>query len=190
MDLVLASASPRRRELLETTGYAFKVDVAGVEEACTGKGSPAELAMYNAEIKGEAVFRQHPDSLTLGADTVVVLDGKILGKPQDIADAREMLHRLSGRENEVITGLAWFHHTGIEKVAVHTKVVFRNLTADEIDAYVASGEPMDKAGAYGIQGGAAGFVQQVTGSYTNIVGLPLAEVVQHLHRFSELHRYL
>jgi len=173
--LVLASASPRRRELLATLGVVFEVRPSDVDET-PRPGEPAEaLAIRLALAKARAVAGE--GELVLGADTVVALGDEPLGKPEDAAAARAMLARLSGRSHRVWTGVALVEH-GPGRLrtaagAAATAVEFRPLAAAEIDAYVATGEPLDRAGAYAIQGGAAGFATRLEGSWSNVVGLPL-----------------
>ena len=176
--LVLGSGSPRRRELLALAGLTFEVRVTDVPEEPLDGEEPSEHARRLARDKARAASLVAPHALALGADTIVVLDGEILGKPRDRADAAAMLARLSGRTHEVLTGFALAAGGNVRTSAVvRTEVDFRVLGAHEIEAYVASGEPLDKAGAYGIQGGAAAFVPAIRGSYTNVVGLPLVEVL-------------
>ena len=172
---ILASASPRRRELVRQLGFDFVVVVSDVPEEARPDEEPASLVLRLAREKAAAVARLHPDAWVLGADTTVVLSGEALGKPVDRNEARDMLNRLSGRSHHVMTGVALIGPTGqVEEETVDvSEVEFRVLRDAEIDAYVATGEPLDKAGAYGIQGGAAAFVARVSGSYTNVVGLPL-----------------
>lgn len=177
--LILASASPRRRSLLEEQGIPFEVHVSGIEERPWPGEPPASYALRNASDKARAVRAARGDSeraRILSADTIVVLDDRILEKPVDAADAARMLESLSGRLHEVITGLVLLEPDGERGRAVRTRVRFRTLSAGEIERYVASGEPMDKAGAYAIQGGAADFVAAIEGSYTNVVGLPVEQV--------------
>ncbi|MFH1058296.1 MAG: Maf family protein [Pseudomonadota bacterium] len=175
--LVLASASPRRQQMLSDLGLAYSLAPSQVEETIP-PGEPAPAAAQRlARIKAAAAFVQWPDRVVLAADTVVVLGGEILGKPTDRDDARRMLRALSGREHQVLTGycLTW---PGREEVGLaESRVRFRTLMEAEVEAYLTSGEPMDKAGAYAVQGLAAAFVEEVAGSYTNVVGLPLARVV-------------
>ena len=181
--LILASASPRRADLLASAGVAFEVIPAGIPEVHRAGESPADYVVRNAEAKARAVAeRVAPDPRTvLGSDTVVALGDAILEKPDDEAHAKAMLADLSGAIHEVITGVALIGGNGeVDAWSVSTKVVFRTVQAEEIAAYVASGEPMDKAGAYAIQGGAASWVRKIEGSYTNVVGLPLCEVVEAL----------
>jgi len=171
--LILASGSPRRRELLERMGYAFDVCAPEVDERVPGP--PDQVVAILARRKAMAAAEGISKGVVLAADTLVAVDGEALGKPADEADARAMLRRLSGREHEVFTGVCVLDAaTGRKSVHVErTGVVFRALTDGEIDAYVATGEPMDKAGAYGIQGGAAAFVESFRGSYENVMGLPV-----------------
>jgi len=181
---ILASASPRRRELLQQGGIEFDAVASEVPEVPESGEAAAAFAGRAAEDKASAVARVHPGRWVLAADTVVVVEGKILGKPRGPADARMMLGCLSGRAHQVFTGVALVGPDGTvrETLVVESAVEFRNLSPEEINAYVQTGEPLDKAGAYAIQGGAAGFVRRVTGSYSNIVGLPLDEVGALLRR--------
>lgn len=177
--MILASASPRRRELLRFICPDFDVVASGVDEALDEAPSPAAAARL-ALRKARAVARGHA-GIVLAADTLVVIDGLALGKPADADAARAMLHRLSGRRHRVITGVAVIEAaTGRERsAAVISQVYMRELSASEIDAYVASGEPADKAGAYAIQGLGGRLIAALLGSYTNVVGLPLP-TVRHL----------
>lgn len=173
---VLASASPRRQELLGAAGYRFTVVTADVDESLYQGETAAAYVARLAEAKARAVLAGHPEALVLGADTTVVVDGDILAKPVDAADAARMLGRLQGRAHDVLTGVALVS-SGWSRVAVATTIVwFAAMTSAEIDEYVASGEPMDKAGGYGIQGRAARYVTRIEGSYSNVVGLPVALV--------------
>jgi septum formation protein len=176
--LILASASPRRAELLRQIGVEFAVQASDVPEEVLRSEDGVAFALRLAREKAKAVARLRPGSWVLGADTVVLLDGEILGKPIDVEDAKSMLRRLSGRGHRVVTGFALVAPPGeiVHDEAVQSRVEFRALSEVEIDAYVAAGESLDKAGAYGIQGAAGAFVERVTGSYSNIVGLPLEEV--------------
>lgn len=180
--LVLASASPRRRELLESAGIAFSVAVADIDESPQPGEEPVGYVLRLAEEKARAASLASSGRWFIGADTIVVFAGEILGKPVDAADARRMLLSLSGSCHEVITGYAVFDRLEgrVMREAVRTEVTFAELGSDEIDAYIATGCPFDKAGAYAIQGGAAYMVQRIDGSYTNVVGLPLCEVVATL----------
>ncbi len=171
--ILLASKSPRRRELLAQIGVAFEVCESDAEEL-TGAGcEPLAIVTENAKRKALAVAKLHPNVPVLGADTVVSLEGEIFGKPRDEAEAKKMLRALSGRDHLVTTGLALAVRGELYTTAATTRVYFDKLTEEEIAAYVASGEPLDKAGAYGIQGRAAAFIPRIEGSYTNVVGLPL-----------------
>ncbi|HET9210525.1 MAG TPA: Maf family protein [Thermoanaerobaculia bacterium] len=185
--LVLASASPRRRELLGGLGLRFEVRSADVDETPHPGEEPEAYVVRLAREKAAAVAR--PGELVLAADTTVVVDGEILGKPVDADDARRMLRQLAGREHEVLTGIALFEvlsevlaaarNGHPEKTAARadlSRVRIAPLTDEEIDWYVATGEPMDKAGAYGIQGLGSLFVEAVDGNYTNVVGLPVPAV--------------
>ena len=176
--LILASASPRRRELLAQAGFTFEVRPAHVNEDVGPDEDPIAYVTRLAREKAQAVFDAlgNADAVVLGADTTVTLDNHILGKPEDAADAARMLRLLSGRTHRVITGVAVVTATRAEVAAEVTGVRFLTLDDEEIAAYVASGEPMDKAGAYGIQGRAARWIPRVEGCYFNVVGLPLALV--------------
>jgi septum formation protein len=173
--LILASASPRRQRLLQQLGLTFTAIAAGIEERQRPGELPHPYARRMAQEKAHHVAQQFPTALVLGADTIVALDQDVLGKPQDVAQARQMLQRLSGRAHTVITGLALVQHSqGLQRLdVVSTRVVFRTLTESDINAYLATDEPYDKAGAYAIQGRAGAFVATFTGCYTNAVGLPL-----------------
>ncbi len=180
MRLVLASSSPRRLDLLASAGIVPLVSPPEIDETPAAGEDPIPHARRLAREKAEAVAQRHPGEWVLAADTLVLLDGRILGKPANPAEARETLHRLSGRTHQVVTAVCLGRPGDWELFTVLTEVDFRSLTDVEVDAYVAGGEPMDKAGGYGIQGGGAGFVRALRGSYTNVVGLPLAEVLEHL----------
>ena len=173
--LILASASPRRRELLEQIGLSFTAHPVDMEETPREGEAPDLYVLRMAREKALACQRLagNADALVLGADTSVVLDGAIMGKPRDRDDARSMLQRLSGHAHEVMTGVALAGPTAVRERVVTTRVVFRRLSDDEIDAYLDSGEPYDKAGAYGIQGLGGIFVTSLSGSYSAVVGLPL-----------------
>ncbi|SPF43766.1 Maf-like protein Gmet_0895 [Syntrophobacter sp. SbD1] len=186
--IILASESPRRKGLLLSVGLDFKVYPSRIEESAWPDGtagpskSPAGIAQRWAGLKAKSVAALHPDSWILGADTIVVLDSRIYGKPSSRAEAIRMLVDLNGRTHEVITGMCLIKPGGIDRRSgsVITRVRFKTLSMAEIEAYVRTGEPMDKAGAYGIQGIGAFLVSAVEGSYTNVVGLPLCEVVDWL----------
>jgi septum formation protein len=179
--LLLASASPRRAELLRSAGFAFDVAPADVDERVREGESPERYVQRVALDKAHEAQRRAPGRLVLAADTAVVVGSDILGKPADVDDARRMLRLLSGREHVVLTGVAIAGDAGNSLAVVSTRVRFHELTDAEIDWYVASGEPTDKAGAYAIQGLASRFVDSVDGSYSNVVGLPVAVVYRLLH---------
>ena len=174
--LVLASASPRRQELLRNAGIAFAVQAADIEETPSEGEAPRDCAERLAREKARTVFAQRPKDLVLGADTVVVIEGKILGKPRDANDAAHMLRMLSGRTHDVITGVC-LKGAAFEEVSSElTQVTMNALSDDDIRAYVASREPMDKAGAYAIQGVASRWISRIEGDYFNVVGLPVVRV--------------
>lgn len=176
--LVLASASPRRRELLESAGWRVEVRPADLDESQLPGEAAADYVLRLARAKARVIAPQVADACVLGADTTVVLGTELLAKPADDAEARAMLTRLSGQMHEVLTGVCLIYG-GAEAAAVETtRVQFAPLLPEEIDAYVASGEPEGKAGAYAIQGRAACFIPRIEGSYSNVVGLPLALVYQ------------
>ena len=176
--IILASASPRRQELLQQIGCEFRVVVSDVEEAAGQSMTPEKLVLHNACLKASAVARNLVGQSVLGADTVVSLDGRIYGKPKDAEEAKEMLCRLSGREHQVSTGVALVRDGAVWQAVETTSVRFLPLSTVQMEAYIATGEPMDKAGAYAIQGRAAVFIQGIAGSYSNVVGLPLSCVAQ------------
>jgi septum formation protein len=180
--LILASTSPRRKELLELAGLDFKVMPSHALEPLPDESeSPEEYAQAMARIKAVEVSGRHPDAVVLGADSVVVVDDDILGKPTDEADAQRMLGMLSGRTHRVVTGVCVVMPDHEDRMFfVSTDVTMAEISPEAAKAYVATGEPMDKAGAYAVQGRAACFVTKINGSYTNVVGLPLAEVVAAL----------
>ena len=183
--LVLASGSPRRRQVLEQLGIDFRVVPApdGVETPWNGLESPPDFAERLALAKATTVSSSHPDAIVLAADTIVVLEGTVLEKPRDEAHARQMLTRLAGREHVVHTGAAVTAAEGRTASGVEsTGVRFRPLDADQIEAYVATGEPLDKAGAYGIQGFGAALVESVDGCYFNVMGFPVNRVLALLER--------
>ena len=181
--LILASGSPRRRELLSRMGYTFEICAPDVDEHVTGHAR--DIVHTLAQRKAHAAAAHYSDGVIIASDTLVSLDGAPLGKPEDVDDARRMLAALSGREHEVFTGVCVIDAaTGkSETRSVRTGVTFRALTEEEIDAYIATGEPMDKAGAYAIQGGAAPFVEKLDGEFENVVGFPVVEVRELLAHF-------
>jgi septum formation protein len=180
--LVLASSSPRRKRLLKQLGLPFRVLASHVEENESIAGAPLATARCLAEKKARAVVERARNSWILGADTMVVLGNRILGKPLDHDEARSMLTRLGGKEHRVITGFCLLDPESSLALseAVTTRVRFKALTDDEIDAYVATGEPFGKAGGYAIQGIGAFLVESISGSYTNVVGLPVCAVIKSL----------
>ncbi len=176
--LILASASPRRVALLGAAGIVFDQRPANVDESRYFGEGPEAYVERLSDAKARAVWM--PGHRSLGADTIVTVGGDILGKPGDEREARSMLRRLSGRPHEVLTGVALYDGRRCAQLCERTAVRFRNLTDREIDAYVSSGEPLDKAGAYAIQGDAAGFVDSLSGSRSNVVGLPVRAVLRML----------
>jgi septum formation protein len=182
--LILASQSPRRRYLLEQAGLTFAVIPGSFDEDSVQLANPADYVKTLAEAKADAVAQRYPDSWVIGADTIVTIDKAILGKPGDPREARQMLKRLSGQSHFVYTGYAILcknKRTGTCD-AIKTDVQFKDLTDDEIDWYIQTGEPFDKAGAYAIQGMGTFLVRRINGSYTNVVGLPVCEVIETLIR--------
>ena len=189
MRIILASASPRRKELLTVLGWEFEVEVSQVEEIIT-KTHPGEIVEELSHLKAQAVFeKQVGDVLVIGADTVVADKGVILGKPVDESDAVAMLEALQDGVHQVYTGVTLFlrkdGETSVKTFYECTEVQFYPMSKEEIDWYVSTGEPMDKAGAYGIQGLAGRFVKEIRGDYNNVVGLPVAKLYQEVKRFSE-----
>jgi septum formation protein len=174
--LVLASASPRRQELLRNAGIPFEVQPAHTPEDPLPREGAKDCAERLAREKALAVAKQRPRDVVLGADTVVVVDGQILGKPVDAADAARMLRMLSGREHKVITGVCVVANGQSSVASETTTVTMSEISEKEIADYVATGEPMDKAGAYAIQGIASRWIPRIEGDYSNVVGLPLALV--------------
>ena len=187
-EIVLASASPRRAELLASAGIVVEAIPSGIPEERRPGETPDEHVRRLAAAKARAVAASHPGRFFIGADTVVVLGGEVLGKPRDAADAERMLRALSGEVHDVVTGYAVYDASvdRIDVEAVTTRVWFRPLGDEEITAYVAAERPFDKAGAYAIQGRAAGMVRRIEGSYTNIVGLPLCETLETLARMGAI----
>lgn len=183
MKLILASGSPRRRELMERMGLTFSVQAADVDETLVPGLTAREQVVRLSRIKAQAVAETAGEgAVIVAADTVVVLDGIILGKPKDRQDAKKMLRAFSGRSHHVLTGMTVLGPGGMECHCEGTEVYFRPLSQGEIDAYIATGEPMDKAGAYGIQGYAALFVEKLAGDYYNVMGLPVCALGQMLRR--------
>ena len=180
--IILASGSPRRRELLEQAGIPFEVIVSNAEEVIT-KTDPGEIVEELSFCKAQAVAQQYTDRLVLGADTVVVLDGQILGKPKDTEDARRILNSLQGREHQVYTGVTLIFGDRVHSFYEKTDVFIYPMTEQEIEAYIQSGDCMDKAGAYGIQSQFAIHIQGIKGDYYNVVGLPIGRLWQELKEF-------
>jgi septum formation protein len=178
--IILASQSPRRRELLAQIGIDFTVITADIDETPLPGEDHRAYTLRLADAKARAVLMNHPDSIVIGADTTVEMDGDLLGKPVDAADAARMLRLLSDRAHQVTTGIAVLTCDQTHIAAETTSVFFSAMTDDEIAAYVATGEPMDKAGAYGIQGLAAKWIPRIEGDYNNVVGLPLARLASLL----------
>ncbi|MBR4641109.1 MAG: septum formation protein Maf [Selenomonadaceae bacterium] len=170
--IILASGSPRRHELLRKLCKNFVVEVSDAQEVQSA-ADPKILAVENAKLKAGSIAAKHPDAIVIGADTIVVLDGEIFGKPDGVKGAEEMLARLSGRRHEVITGLAICAGGKIFTAAEVTEVFFGTMTAEEIRQYVATGEPLDKSGSYALQGGATKFIEKIHGDWSNVVGLPV-----------------
>lgn len=181
--VILASASPRRQELLRLIFDDFAVIPADIDETLPAGISAEEAPVTLSRMKAEAILKKYPDSLIIAADTVVVADGEILGKPADTEDAARMLKRLSGRTHSVITGCTLAKEGRLHSFSVQSLVTFYPLCDSEISEYIATGEPMDKAGAYGIQGRAALFAEKIEGDYFNIVGLPIARLKRELSNF-------
>ena len=188
--IVLASASPRRRQLLDMLGITHVVDPANIPEDRLPGETPERMTVRLAREKALAVARRRPGDWTLGADTTVVLDGDVLGKPAGAADAAAMLARLAGREHQVVTAVALAR--GADAVDCHnvTRVWFRPLSQETIQAYVATGEPLDKAGAYGVQGYGAVLVERIEGDFFSVMGLPVNLVVDLLAQVGMPYRFI
>jgi septum formation protein len=186
--LILASRSPRRYELLKQVGLDFDVIPSKIEEDFVRDESPKKHVLRLAEAKALDVGSQYPDRWVLAADTIVYIDHSILGKPKDREEAMEMLRRLSGKEHRVLTGFSVQHlQKGKgDRAAVQTAVRMKELTLDEMNWYVQTSEPFDKAGGYAIQGIGAFMIESIRGSYTNVVGLPLCELIEMLKRLGAL----
>jgi len=182
--LILASKSPRRQELLRTAGFDFVVKTADITESFPGNLSPEEAAIFIAKEKSKFLQPYWKDNIVLAADTIVVLDNEILGKPSTASEAQEMLAKLSGRQHSVITGVSISTDYRSENFGDSTTVVFKKLQDHEIDYYIQQYQPIDKAGAYGIQEwiGMIG-IEKIQGSYFNVVGLPVHRVYQELQKF-------
>ncbi len=180
---ILASASPRRRELLGALIPGFQIIPSEVDEEPLDGESPGDHVLRLAREKALAVSRVYPDRWVLGADTIVVIDGEMLGKPETPAEARRMLAKLSGREHMVITGFALVKGDAvIANECVRSDVLFKEISKNEMEWYTQTDEPYDKAGGYAVQGKAAFFIKEIRGSYTNVIGLPLCEVVSAMEK--------
>ena len=185
MELVLASGSPRRRELLSQAGFAFKVIVPSVTESAHSYLTGRELTVCNAARKALAVANVQRDSIVVGADTLVVLEGEVIGKPRDLAHAAAILHRLSGRTHQVISAVFICAGRARMRICFHviSDVQFRKLSSRAIDSYLALIDPLDKVGAYAAQSEGAHIIAEIRGSYSNVIGLPMAETTRALRRF-------
>jgi septum formation protein len=186
---ILASGSPRRIQLLRQAGFDFQVEPAEIEESRSDFFSPGELTLFNSLRKAMTVATRYPTHLVLGADTVVALDSEVFGKPSDLEDARRMLRRLVGKTHDVITGVALVHAGRRRSISrtVRTRVKFRLLGDSEIEAYLKIAEPLDKAGAYAAQDTPGLIIEKITGSFSNVVGLPM-EIVGPLLASSGIHQ--
>ena len=183
MRFVLASGSPRRKELLSAAGFEYEVHPADIDETVDPSTPTEAVAETLARKKAESVLKEYPDAVVLGSDTIVVLDGEILGKPHGKDQAAEMLKALSGREHQVYTGLCVCSREKTLSLTSRTDVYFHELSDRLIDAYVATGEPMDKAGAYGAQGLGSMLVDRIDGDFFTVMGLPIAEAARLLSKF-------
>jgi septum formation protein len=183
--IILASASPRRKEILATTGLGFTVCKSRYEEDLTISKEPRSLARFLSRKKAEAVAQMYSDAVIIAADTFIVYKNKLLGKPASPDDARRMLKMLSGKVHSVITGFTIIDSKNNKRISrsLETKVYFKKLTKGEINAYVRSGEPLDKAGAYAIQGRGAVFIEKIEGDFFNVVGLPVCALAESLKKF-------
>lgn len=185
---ILASASPRRQELLRSVGLKFKTIPAHINEIYLDGESPQQHVKRLASDKAMVIAKKYPKAMVLGADTIVVIDGLILGKPKNKTQARKMLQKLSGREHKVFTGFTIAHvDANIHRTKIiQSAVQFKKISPKEMDWYVACDEPYDKAGGYAVQGKGAYFIQSIRGSYTNVIGLPLCEVLEELKYFGTI----
>lgn len=180
LKLILGSGSPRRRDILDLFDLDYDIEVSSVEESISTNFSPKINAMYNAYIKGSDIKSNKPNCLVISADTIVQIDGEILGKPKDSTDALNMLKMLSGKKHSVITGFSIISDTKKYIDYVETEVIFKNLNDIMIKKYIDSKEPFDKAGAYGIQGKGSLLVDKIIGDYFNVVGLPISKIAEAL----------
>lgn len=186
MQVILASASPRRQQLLQMVVPEFVVHPADVEETMPPEIDAGDAAEYLCEQKARAVAQDYPANLVIGCDTIVAAGGKLLGKPKDEAECRQMLGQLSGKTHQVYTGVCLMHGEHCHVFSVCTDVSFYPLSPQERDSYIATGEPFDKAGGYGVQGLGALLVERIDGDYYNVVGLPIARLLRELSAFMEL----
>lgn len=180
--LVLASGSPRRSEIMNSVGWEFTKDVPDIDEAERLGEAPEDYVQRLAKGKAETIARSHPDEIVLAADTTVVIDHQIIGKPKDLADARRMLEMLSGNWHEVLTGIAVMKNGAADVGLQRTRVKFAPMNRAEIDFLVEKGDPLDKAGAYAVQAQAALFIEGIEGDYWNVVGLPIGLVYEMVTR--------
>jgi septum formation protein len=179
-NLILASGSPRRKELLQQIHLSFSIEISNADESFSQGQTPDDVVMELARRKAVSIAAKHPGSFVIGSDTVVVYNGEILGKPSDPEHAKEMLRMLSGRTHSVYTGVSIVKDQSEKMFYKKTEVTFWELTEEEIDMYAASGEPLDKAGGYGIQGLGAFLVKEIQGDYFSVVGLPISQVYRSL----------
>ena len=186
--LILASASPRRQELLRSVGLKFKIIPAHINENGLAGEGPRQHVKRLAREKAMVIAKKYPEAWVLGADTIVVIDGIVLGKPENKTQARKMLQKLSGREHKVFTGFTIAHVAAeiYRTKVIQSAVQFKTISPKEMDWYVASDEPYDKAGGYAVQGQGAFFIKSIRGSYTNVIGLPLCEVLEALKIFETI----
>ena len=184
--IILASGSPRRKELLTDAGIKFDIDVSDYKEDMTLDLPPHELAKYLSKGKADAVAGRHKNAIIVAADTFVVLKGEVLGKPHTKEKAKEMLKKLSGQTHSIVTGFTIIDTaTGKTISEAHeSKLYFREILLEEINEYVASGEPLDKAGAYAVQGGGGKFVEKIEGDYSNIIGIPMKAFLEKLEKIT------
>jgi septum formation protein len=185
---ILASASPRRQELLRSVGLKFKTIPAHVNEDYIDGESPRQHVKRLAQDKARVLAHKYPGAWVLGADTIVVIDGLILGKPENKTQARQMLTRLSGREHKVFTGFNLTHAASrvTKTKVIRSAVQFKDISAEEMEWYISCDEPYDKAGGYAVQGKGAYFIRAIRGSYTNVIGLPLCEVLEELKKLNTI----
>ena len=183
MELILASASPRRRELLSNAGYEYNIQAADIDESIYSGLSPYDTVKELSAAKAAFVAKNNREAVVLGSDTIVSLDGEILGKPHSKQEAASMLRALSGKTHRVYTGVCAVLGSKSESLVIYTDVTFYELSESQIENYIETGEPMDKAGAYGIQGYGSVLVKGINGDYYTVMGLPMAETARLLSRF-------